>query len=287
MSRKEGDAYNQPAGIHTPFLTVYPMSDQPHFPASYEGLRALVTRLRGPEGCPWDQEQTHVSLKRNLLEECYEVLEAIDQGDPRKLLEELGDLLVQVAFHCQMAEEAGAFRTEEVFQAINAKLVARHPHVFGDVRVSSAQEVEANWEALKRQERGGASSLDYVPKELPALAQSQAIQDRAAHAGFDWDTPEQVLDKVVEELRELRDAPSPETRESELGDLLLSIVNAARWQGIHAEDALRQTNTRFSQRFAYMERRCQEKGLTLAELPLEQKEVLWQEAKRALAEGSS
>ncbi len=249
------------------------MTQQPPFLDSYEGLRTLAARLRGPGGCPWDQEQTHTSLKRNLLEECYEVLEAIDQEHPGKLREELGDLLVQIAFHCQMAEEAGEFQTEEVFHGINTKLVSRHPHVFGDATVTTAEEVEANWDALKRQERGTASSLlNDVPLGLPALAQSQILQDRASRAGFDGNALEASG----------RETSFPEGGRQELGDLLFSIVSAARKQGLHAEDALRQANIRFTRRFAYVERRCQERGLVLAHLPSEEKAALWEEAKRTL-----
>ena len=250
---------------------------------TFDALLELVETLRGPGGCPWDAEQTHASLKRNLLEECYEVLEAIDQGDPPRLAEELGDILVQVAFHADIARRAGHFTIADVLRRINDKLVRRHPHVFGHGTAADAREVERNWERLKAQERGTATGpLEGLPRDLPALALSQAMQDRAARTGFDWDRVDGVLDKVAEELAELRAAADPQERAREFGDLLFALVNAARWLGVHAEDALRQANARFLRRFAQMERLAQERGQEFAALPLEEKEALWQEAKRTV-----
>ena len=249
---------------------------------SFQTLVGIVERLRFPGGCPWDREQTHASLKRNLLEECYEVLEAIDNNNPVKLSEELGDILVQVVFHSQMAREAQEFSVEDVLSVVNQKLVRRHPHVFGDAVASDAREVERNWEKLKQQEEeeeARKSPVEGIPRELPALTYAQLMQDRVSRVGFEWDDVSGVLDKVVEEVNELKVAPSDEERATEMGDLLFTIVNLARWLGIHAEDALRQANARFQGRYTTMESLASERGLDFPQLPLEEKEKLWQEAK--------
>ena len=250
----------------------------------FQSLIDIVARLRGPGGCPWDVEQTHESLKRNLLEECYETLEAIDSGQPLELAEELGDILVQVAFHADIARSAGDFDIADVLTAINRKLIRRHPHVFGDGNASDARQVERNWEQLKAEERRQAgkpepSAMDSMPAALPALTAAQLIQDRAARFGFDWDDAGGVLDKLVEEIGEFRAAATPEERADEFGDVLFAIVNLARWSGIHAEDALRQANTKFRNRYREMERLATERGLDFTALPLDDKEALWQEAK--------
>ncbi len=262
---------------------------------SFQTLINIVERLRSPGGCPWDREQTHASLKRNLLEECYEVLEAIDKNDPAKLSEELGDILVQVAFHTQMAREAQEFQIEDVLTKINQKLIRRHPHVFGDATASDvalrpvppstptpvldAREVERNWERLKEQEGARKSPVEGIPRELPALTYAQLMQDRVSRVGFEWEDVSGVLDKVVEEVNELKNAPSVEERAKEMGDLLFTIVNLARWLSIHAEDALRQSNTRFQRRYTTMETLAAQRGLDFPKLPLSEREVLWQEAK--------
>ncbi len=250
----------------------------------FQSLIDIVARLRGPGGCPWDAEQTHESLKRNLLEECYETLEAIDGGQPLELAEELGDILVQVAFHADIARAAGEFDIADVLTAINRKLIRRHPHVFADGNASDARQVERNWEQLKAEERRQAgkpepSAMDSVPAALPALTAAQLIQDRAARFGFDWDDAGGVLDKLVEEIGEFRAAATPEERADEFGDILFAIVNLARWSGIQAEDALRQANNKFRNRYRMMERLATERGLDFTALPLDDKEALWQEAK--------
>ena len=247
---------------------------------TFEALVAIVERLRSPGGCPWDLEQTHASLKRTLLEECYEVLEAIDSNQPARLSEELGDILVQVVFHSQMAKETGGFNVEDVLTTVNQKLIRRHPHVFGDAIVSDAREVERNWERLKEQEGARKSPVEGIPKELPALAHAQLMQDRVSRVGFEWEEISGVLAKVAEEVEELQAATGEEQRASELGDLLFSLVNLARWLGIHAEDALRQANARFQRRYTTMEELATQRGLEFARLPLDEKEQLWQEAKR-------
>ena len=246
---------------------------------SFQALVSIVERLRSPGGCPWDREQTHASLKRNLLEECYEVLEAIDSADPAKLSEELGDILVQVVFHSQMASEAQEFQIEDVLTKVSQKLIRRHPHVFGDAVTSDAREVERNWEQLKQQEGARKSPVEGIPKELPALTYAQLMQDRVSKVGFEWDDVSGVLDKVVEEVNELKNAPSDEERVKEMGDLFLTLVNLSRWLGIHAEDALRQANARFGSRYTAMETLATERGLDFPQIPLEEKEALWQEAK--------
>ncbi len=258
------------------------MTEQDRFPATYEGLRQLVDRLRGLDGCPWDREQTAESLKRVFLEECYELIEAIEQDDPRKTAEELGDVLFNLVFQIKIGVEDEAFGEDQVFGAVIEKLVRRHPHVFGDVQVADSTEVKANWDRIKRGERteDDASILDGVPKTMPALSYAQAVQDRAARTGFDWEDAGGVIDKLVEEVQELRAAGSPAEIEGEFGDVVFSLVNAARWMGIDPEQALRHANARFFQRFAGMERLSRGAGFSLSELPLDRKEELWQRSKR-------
>ena len=263
----------------------------------FQSLIDIVARLRAPGGCPWDAEQTHESLKRNLLEECYEALEAIDDGDPAELAEELGDILVQVAFHADIARAAGEFDIADVLAAINRKLIRRHPHVFGDgvapgsPGTINARQVERNWEQLKAEERRQAgtpepSAMDSVPAALPALSAAQLIQDRAARFGFDWDDAGGVLDKLVEEIGEFRDAATDEERLDEFGDVLFALVNVARWSDIQAEDALRQANSKFRNRYKVMERLASERGQDFARLSLDEKEVLWREAKGLQTDGN-
>ena len=254
-------------------------------------LVGLVARLRAPGGCPWDAEQTHQSLKRNLLEEAYEVLEAIDGGDPPALAGELGDLLLQIAFHAEIAAGNGHFRWDDVLRRLNEKLVRRHPHVFGGAAAASdAREVERNWERLKADERRRVSGnsgeappspVDGLPAALPALAYAQLMQERVARAaGFDWDDIGGVLDKVEEEIGEFRRAADAQERQDELGDLLFALVNLCRWNGVHAEDALRQSSARFRRRYRTMTALAEQQGQDFAALPLPEKETLWQQAKR-------
>ena len=247
-----------------------------------------MARLRAPGGCPWDREQTHESLKRNLLEEAHEALEAIDADDPALLTEELGDLLVQIAFHADIAREAGQFEMGDVVERINRKLIRRHPHVFADVTVSDAREVERNWERIKAKERAAVgtrkSPVDGIPASLPALAASQLMQDRVARAGFEWHDVSGVLDKIAEEIEEFREARTSEEQVHELGDLLFALVNLSRWVDVHAEDVLRQANARFRSRYLGMEELADQRGLDFEALALEEKEELWQEVKRASRE---
>ncbi len=259
------------------------MSDRPQgqFPHSYEGLLQLIERLRGPDGCPWDREQTRETLTRQLVEECFELVEAIEENDAGKLVEEIGDVLFHLIFQIRIGAEKGEFTNEDVMRALIEKLVRRHPHVFGDVKVKDSDEVLANWQAIKEKEKVSdeASLLDGVPKQTPSLMYAQEMHKRAARVGFDWNDFQGVLDKVAEELEELQNAQSEQEREQEFGDIMLMMVNAARWLGVDAESALRKANTKFYKRFAAMERLSRERGLSFPGLPLDEKEALWQEAK--------
>jgi len=246
----------------------------------FETLVAIIARLRAPDGCPWDREQTHATLRQSLLEECYEVLAALDEGDAGQLCDELGDLLMQVVFHAQIAAEAGEFEMEDVLRGINKKLIHRHPHIFGSKKVRDAEEVAHNWAALKRAERGDASMLASVPREMPALAYSQEVQQRVAQVGFDWKDIDGVIEKLAEEVGELKGAESPERQAQEFGDLLFTLANIARRLGIDLEAALRGANQRFYHRFAYMEAVCRQQGLDLGKLSFAEQNALWEEAKK-------
>jgi tetrapyrrole methylase family protein / MazG family protein len=248
---------------------------------TFDALVEVISRLRAPDGCPWDRKQTHASLREYVLEESYEVLGALDSGDSSKLCEELGDLLLQIVLQAQIAREAGEFEIADVLGAINKKLIYRHPHVFGDVKVGSAEEVAHNWEELKKAERKPEiSMLESVPRQMPALAYAQRIQGRVAEAGFDWKDIQGVIDKVVEEVEELQQANSARERSDEFGDLLFTLVNFARRQGIESETALREANERFFRRFTFMERACRERGLEFRDLSFEEQNKLWEEAKK-------
>jgi len=241
----------------------------------------IIARLRAPGGCPWDRKQTHTSLRENLLAECYEVLEALDEGDSGRLCDELGDLLMQIVLHAQIAAEAGEFKLGDVISSINTKLIHRHPHIFGSVKVKSAEEVALNWEALKKEEREDDTSiLDSVPRPMPALGYSHEIQRRVVQVGFDWEDIDGVIDKLTEEISELKQADSQELRAQEFGDLLFTLVNIARRLGIDSEAALREANRKFYRRFAYMEELCRQRGLNLGKLSFDEQNVLWEEAKK-------
>ncbi|HYM50518.1 MAG TPA: nucleoside triphosphate pyrophosphohydrolase [Candidatus Limnocylindrales bacterium] len=242
-------------------------------------LIEVVERLRGPGGCPWDREQTHGSLRSTLLEEAYEVLETIDEGSMPRLREELGDLLLQVVMQATIAQEEDAFDLGDVADTVREKLVRRHPHVFGTVSVSGADEVVRNWEALKAREYQRESALDGVQRSLPALQWAWSLQKRAANVGFDWREVDGALEKVHEELSELREARTPEEREAEFGDLLFTMVNVARKMGINPEDALRRTTGRFEARFRLMEEALRREGRSMAELPIEELDRYWEAAK--------
>jgi tetrapyrrole methylase family protein / MazG family protein len=259
--------------------------------AAFERLMDLMRRLRGPGGCPWDAEQTHESLKRYLLEETYEVLEAIDANSPDMLKEELGDLLLQAAFHGVIAEEAGTFTMDDILQVLCAKLIRRHPHVFADLQVKDVDQLIANWERIKKEEKGDGhrSALAGVPNHLPALLHAQKITEKASRVGFDWDHVDPVFGKVLEELKELEEtlfSGDQERMEAELGDLLFAIVNLGRFLSINPEDALRKTIARFMKRFAHIENTLRACGKGLQETTLEEMDLLWQEAKQAEHSGA-
>jgi tetrapyrrole methylase family protein/MazG family protein len=246
----------------------------------FEGLQDTMAHLRAPDGCPWDREQTHESLRGTLLEEAYEVAAAIDAGDVRALQEELGDLLLQILIHTQIATEEGEFKMSAVISGIDGKLKHRHPHVWGGRQVSGTGEVLQRWEQLKRQEKGERRSvLDGIPAALPALQQADTYSRRAARVGFDWSSPDGVADKVREEIAEIERAETLEAREAEMGDLLFAVVNWARWLSVDPEVALRQANARFARRFRAMERMARERGLDMMALDIDALEALWQEAK--------
>lgn len=236
----------------------------------------IVKRLRVE--CPWDKEQTHESLRRCLLEESYEVLEAIDNNDMTELRKELGDLMLQVVFHGIMGEETSSFDLVTVLEAETEKLISRHPHVFGDVKVSDSDEVKTNWEKLKQKE-GRISVLDGVPKELPALFRAYRVQEKAAKVGFDWKDVKPVYDKILEEISELKEniekSASQENIEDEFGDVLFSIVNYARFIKINPEDALRKTIEKFIFRFQKIEDYARENNLVLDEMTLEEMDEVW------------
>ncbi|OGW61195.1 MAG: nucleoside triphosphate pyrophosphohydrolase [Nitrospirae bacterium RBG_16_64_22] len=255
-------------------------------------LVAVMKRLRGPGGCPWDREQTAESIKPFLLEETYEVLEAMDEGKPHLVREELGDLLFQIVFLSELASEEGRFAIDDVIAGIADKMVKRHPHVFGDAEAKTSADVLSQWERRKRDEKGGPakrSALDGVPRELPALLRAQRLQDKASRVGFDWDHPEQVMEKVDEELREFREvlaSKDPERMEEELGDLFFSLVNISRFIGVNPEDALRKTISKFIRRFRHIEEKAHEAGRDLGEMTLAEMDALWEEAKREAAGGN-
>ncbi|HTC14135.1 MAG TPA: nucleoside triphosphate pyrophosphohydrolase [Chthoniobacterales bacterium] len=250
-------------------------------------LRDIVAQLRSPEGCPWDREQTHQSLKPHLIEECYELIDAIDAGDDRELKEELGDLLLQVVLHSQMAFEEKRFDLDEVATVIADKLVNRHPHVFGETRLPDSAAVLRQWEVIKRAEKQERrSALDGVPKGLPALARAQKVQTKAAQVGFDWNEADGALAKVREELSEVESAPESDLHE-EIGDLLFALVNFARKEDLDAEQLLNQATTKFAARFQGMERLAEERSVEFVSLPLAQKDLLWEEAKDAEPHGAA
>ncbi len=271
-----------PSPAHLTSLYVPPLP-RPGSPISFQ---ELIAHLRAPDGCPWDRKQTHKSLRQHLLEETYEVLDALDRDDADKLCEELGDLLLQIFLHTQIAVDTGEFRLSDVIDRITTKLIRRHPHVFGSTAVSGTEEVLNNWEQIKQREREengaaqrGENMLNGIPKSLPALEKAQEIQNRVARIGFDWEDAAGVIDKLEEEIAELREAEDAEHLSQEFGDLLFSLVNLARWWRIDAESTLREANMRFVERFTYMEKLAQQRGLQLTDLNIARLDELWEEAK--------
>jgi len=256
--------------------------------ASFQRLVEIMAQLRAPGGCPWDREQSFDSIKKYTLEETYEVLDAIDRRDWDGLREELGDFLLQAVFYAQMASEEKLFTIADSLEAINRKLIRRHPHVFAEGTAKTEGEVKKRWDEIKAEERrekeqAPAGLLDPVPRALPALVEAQQITSRAAGVGFDWNNAEQVLEKLHEELAEFAEArrsASPGEIEDELGDLLFVLVNLARFVKVDPEQALRRTNAKFRARFAHVERSLSEQGKTVRDTPIEELETLWQEAKK-------
>ncbi len=250
---------------------------------AFEKLVDIMAALRAEKGCPWDKEQTRESLKPFLVEETYEVLEALDEGDPGKIKEELGDLLFQIVFHCQIAKERGEFDVYDVIAKISKKMRGRHPHVFGEARYETAEEVLKQWEERKKEEgKGRESILEGIPRELPSLLRAHRIQARAARVGFDWTQVEDVLKKLDEELGEFREALQKKEQKSiedELGDLFFVLVNISRFVGVNPDDALRKTISKFISRFRYIEMKAADSGRRLSEMTLEEMDELWDEAK--------
>ncbi len=252
---------------------------------SFEAFQEIIAHLRAPDGCPWDKEQTHQTLRPHLLEETYEALAALDVGEAGAMREEFGDLLLQIVLHAQIASDYGEFTMSDVLEGIHKKIVHRHPHVFGDVDLKNVEGVLQNWERLKEAERnangkGDTGLLDGVALALPALVQAEEYQKRAARVGFDWTEIQGVIDKVREELEEVFSATVGERRAAELGDLLFAVVNLARWHGVDAESALREANARFRGRFAQIEVSARLQGRSVSDLSLDEMEALWQAAKR-------
>ncbi len=261
--------------------------------ADIQKLVDLVERLRGDNGCPWDKEQTRESLKPMLIEEAYEVLDALDSASPSELKEELGDLLFQVVFHAQIAQEKGEFHLADIIDRLYEKMIRRHPHVFGGVDLKTAQDVLKNWEDIKAAEKGTESSsqpdsdkslLDGLPSRLPALHQAYQMTAKASRVGFDWSRLEDILSKLQEEAAELRDAHARHDDNrlaDEVGDLLFVVVNIARFLGIDPETALRRTNIKFNRRFRHVESAIKRRGLEMRNTPLSEMDALWDEAKKA------
>lgn len=273
------------------------MTAPPHHPEPTARLRAIVARLRAPEGgCPWDLEQTHASLRGALVEETYETLAAIDVGDDHNLCEELGDLLLHVVMHAQMAAERGAFTFDDVAAGVADKMVRRHPHVFGTETAADSAAVLGRWEEIKRAEKGRAAAgdsdgevasvLDGVPDALPALMRAQRISARAARVGFDWQTPAEVLAKVREEVGEVAAESDPARRAEEIGDLLFATVSLARWEKVDAEGLLRAATDKFARRFRRVESALRTRGQAWETASFETLDLLWNDAKRAVDPGA-
>jgi tetrapyrrole methylase family protein / MazG family protein len=247
-----------------------------------EAMQYVTQRLRAPNGCPWDREQDHRSIRSYLLEEAYETLDALDSGDSKKLAEELGDLLMQVLLHAEIARQQGEFDLRDVVLGITSKLVRRHPHVFGDVHADNPNQVLANWDEIKKGERPKDQSiLASVTLAMPALAYAQEVSERAARQGFEWPDIGGVVDKIREEIQELAEAETADQVVDEFGDLLFSLVQVARWKGFEAEDALRQANRKFRTRYQLLESLLRERALDMKALDIQAIDELWEEAKAA------
>lgn len=257
---------------------------------SFLDLVEIVSELR--QKCPWDRKQTMESLRHLTIEETFELSEAILDKDAQEIRKELGDLLLHILFYARLGEEASDFDLITIIQSLSQKLIRRHPHIYGDLQATTAQEVTANWEEIKAQEKAelakkentkAGSTLDGVPKHLPSLIQSQRMQEKAASVGFDWENKHEVWEKIQEEIVEFEQAQSTEEKKAEMGDILFSLVNYCRFVGINADEALQLTNRKFKERFMFIEQRAKEENTSLKELSLEEMEMLWKQAKnRAL-----
>jgi len=249
----------------------------------FQALVKIMEMLRSEKGCPWDKEQTRTSLKPYIIEEAYELIEAIEDDDPDRIREELGDLLFQIVFQCQLAKEKHEFIVDDVIEKISNKMIERHPHVFGKADYKTADEVLVHWEEQKKLEgKLRKSILEGVPESMPSLLRANRLQSRVAQVGFDWEKVEDVLEKLDEELKEFRDATKEKRREKieeELGDILFMLVNLSRFVGVNAEDALRKTIRKFVSRFRYIETQAAEHGKNLSEMTLAEMDTLWDEAK--------
>jgi tetrapyrrole methylase family protein/MazG family protein len=287
LDRPAAGAYDHLTSIYVP--PVLPERARPTF----RSFVAIIARLRAPDGCPWDREQDRQTLKRFVLEEAYELLEAVDSGDPTRLCDELGDLMIQVLMYAQFAREEGEFDIQDVIGNTVAKLVRRHPHVFGDVPAATTDEVLRNWDQIKRAEHAAAgrpreSALDGVPRDLPALMKATEVSKRAVRVGFEWPALDDVFAKLQEEVAELREAIAAgdqDHQRDEIGDLLFTVVNLARWLKIDPEEALRTMVHRFTARFQQVERLAAERGQALTKLGITELDALWEEAKRGWGEG--
>ena len=246
-------------------------------------LLEIVETLRGPDGCPWDKEQTHESLLPYFLEEAYELMESVDRKDRDTFKEELGDIMLHVVLQAQISGENSGFNVSDSLDTVNEKLVHRHPHVFGEKKADAAFHAKQNWEATKHEEKKRESRLDGVPAALPALVRAQRLQEKAAYAGFDWKKVEEVWDKIHEEIQELKEAQTKNTREyieEEIGDVLFAIVNLARFLKLPAEDALRKSNQKFTDRFAQVEKELKKRGKTVDKSTLEEMDEIWNAVKK-------
>ncbi len=250
----------------------------------FDSLIKIMETLRGPQGCPWDKKQTRETLKPFLVEELYELLEALDEDDPEKVKEELGDLLFQIVFHCHLSGENGEFDMRDVVNNISDKMVRRHPHVFGSADLMTSEDVLVHWEEHKKKEgKERESVLDGVPRALPALYRAQRLQDKASRVGFDWKRIEDVFKKLDEELDELRaalDKKDQQAIEDEMGDIFFVLVRISNFAGVTPEDALRKTISKFINRFKHIEMRASEQGRRLLDMTLEEMDVLWEESKK-------
>jgi len=273
-------------------IYVPPVENQEILHHQFSEFRKIIAKLRGPNGCPWDKEQTHQSLKRYLIEECYELIEAIEEEDIDHMIEELGDVLLQVVLHAQIGEDEGMFSINDVIKEVADKMVRRHPHVFGDMTINSTDDVLSNWDKIKRGEKGGletSSILDQVSRALPALSRAYQLQKKAAKVGFDWPVIEETWEKVKEEITEfemeLKQDANGKNAMQEFGDILFALINVGRYYNIEPEEALISTNRKFYNRFRYIETKALESGKSLQDMSLEEMDHFWDEAKKIDKEG--